>query len=75
MPKTVGRTGLWNRKKYFQLSAFDFRVNPFTAAVVVVHLAENTGLTLGHDWPEKIPEVLFQLQNPSGHLSDPRFFQ
>ena len=31
--------------------------------------------SLGHDWPVKIPEVLFQPQSSSGHLSDPRFFQ
>lgn len=74
MPKTAGRTGLRNRKKHLELSAFDLRVSPFTA-VAVVHLTENAGLALGHGWPEKIPEVLFQLQNPPGRLSDPRFFQ
>ena len=70
MPKAVGRTGLWNRKKCFQLSAFDFRVGPFGTAVGIVHVVENAGLTLGHDWPAKIPEVLFQPQSSSGHLSD-----
>lgn len=55
-----------DRRKCFPLSAFGCRVGPSGAAVGIAHVAENAGLTLGHDWPARIPGALFQPQSSSG---------